>query len=64
MYNSNHMVSNFPVEGRRLTELGIGSNVKKIDAAFIWSYNKRTYLVGTLPCSNVMFVVADLMSVL
>ncbi|XP_052229005.1 matrix metalloproteinase-2-like [Dreissena polymorpha] len=46
MYNSNHMVSNFPVEGRRLTELGIGSNVKKIDAAFIWSYNKRTYLVS------------------
>ena len=45
MFASNHMVSNFPKEGRLLTELGIGKDVKKIDAVFVWAYNKRTYLV-------------------
>lgn len=39
------MVSGFPLEGKRITELGIDKNVKKIDAVFIWGYNKRTYLV-------------------
>ncbi|XP_053375435.1 matrix metalloproteinase-2-like [Mercenaria mercenaria] len=45
MFSSNHMVSNFPKEGRRLTELGIDKEVKKIDAVYVWAYNKRTYLV-------------------
>ncbi|WAR03602.1 MMP16-like protein [Mya arenaria] len=45
VFSSNHMVTNFPVEGRRITELGVGKNVKKIDAVFTWPYNKRTYLV-------------------
>ena len=39
------MVHNFPQEGKPITELGIGRDIKKIDAVFVWAYNKRTYLV-------------------
>jgi len=42
------MVSNFPEEGRRISELGIDKSVKKIDAVFVWAYNKRTYLVSRI----------------
>ena len=48
LYNSNYMVSNFPEEGRRISELGIDKSVKKIDAVFVWAYNKRTYLVSRI----------------
>lgn len=44
MFNSNHMVANFPKEGRRISELGM-KDVKKVDAVFVWDYNKRTYLI-------------------
>ncbi|XP_033747762.1 matrix metalloproteinase-2-like isoform X2 [Pecten maximus] len=46
VYNSNSPVSRFPPEGRPITEFGIPSDVKKIDAAFVWSYNSRTYLIS------------------
>lgn len=46
MFSSNHIVSNFPKEGRRLTELGIDKEVKKIDAVFVWPYNDRTYIIS------------------
>ncbi|KAH9503874.1 Matrix metalloproteinase-14 [Bulinus truncatus] len=46
VFNGNHRMSNFPVEGRPLTEFSIPADVKKIDAAFVWGYNMRTYLVS------------------
>lgn len=46
MFSSNHIMSNFPVEGKLITELGIDKGVNKIDAVFVWAYNKRTYLVS------------------
>lgn len=46
VYNSNSPVAHFPPEGRPITEFGIPSDVKKIDAAFVWSYNSRTYLIS------------------
>ncbi|XP_005107864.2 uncharacterized protein LOC101848145 [Aplysia californica] len=46
VFNANHLLSRFPVEGRPITEFNIPADVKKIDAAFQWSYNKRTYLVS------------------
>lgn len=45
VFSGNHMVPNFPKEGRPISELGIDKEVKKIDAVFVWAYNKRTYLV-------------------
>ncbi|OWF41146.1 matrix metalloproteinase-2-like [Mizuhopecten yessoensis] len=46
VYNSNSPVARFPPEGRPITEFGIPPDVKKIDAAFVWSYNSRTYLIS------------------
>ncbi|XP_029650865.2 matrix metalloproteinase-2 [Octopus sinensis] len=46
LYDANHMEKAWPIEGRPLTELGLPADLKKIDAAFTWSYNKRTYLVS------------------
>lgn len=46
VYNSNFLVARFPRKGRPITEFGIPQDVKKIDAAFIWSYNSRTYLIS------------------
>lgn len=45
VFSGNFLVSNFPKDGRRISELGIDRDVEKIDAVFIWGYNKRTYLV-------------------
>lgn len=46
LFHATRIVSNFPKEGRLLTELGIDKDIKKIDAAFIWAYNQQTYLVS------------------
>lgn len=45
LYDANHMERGWPLEGRPLVELGLPSDLKKIDAAFTWGFNKRTYLV-------------------
>lgn len=45
VFAGNHMLPNFPKEGRLITELGIGENVKKVDAVFVWGFNKRTYII-------------------
>ncbi len=39
------MIPNFPREGRPLTELGFPGDIEKIDAAFIWGHNKKTYFI-------------------
>ncbi|XP_059173440.1 matrix metalloproteinase-2-like isoform X2 [Physella acuta] len=46
VYNANHLSAGFPAEGRPLTDFSIPADVPRIDAAFIWGYNKRTYLVS------------------
>lgn len=46
MFTSNRVVNGFPVSGRSITDFGIPEDIKKIDAAFIWSFNKRTYLIS------------------
>lgn len=46
VYNANHLSAGFPSEGRPLTDFSIPADVPRIDAAFIWGYNKRTYLVS------------------
>lgn len=46
MFNANHLVNQFPTEGRPITEFNIPSDVKSINAAFVWGYNTRTYLVS------------------
>ncbi|CAG5121963.1 unnamed protein product, partial [Candidula unifasciata] len=46
VFNANHLYNQFPSEGRPITEFNIPADVKKIDAAFVWGYNKRTYLVS------------------
>ncbi|XP_055861397.1 matrix metalloproteinase-2-like isoform X2 [Biomphalaria glabrata] len=46
VFNGNHRTNNFPQEGRPLTEFNIPADVKNIDAAFVWGYNMRTYLVS------------------
>lgn len=44
--SGNTLVTGFPLEGRPLTALGLPSEVDHIDAAFVWGYNGRIYLVS------------------
>ena len=37
------MIPGFPPEGRPIEELGFPHDIEKVDAAFIWGYNKKTY---------------------
>ncbi|GFO32799.1 matrix metalloproteinase [Plakobranchus ocellatus] len=46
MYNANYLTKDSPPEGRPITDFNIPDDVKKIDAAFVWGYNMRTYLVS------------------
>uniref|UniRef100_A0A0B6Z285 Peptidase metallopeptidase domain-containing protein n=1 Tax=Arion vulgaris TaxID=1028688 RepID=A0A0B6Z285_9EUPU len=46
VFNANHLINGFPSEGRPITEFNIPADVKSINAAFVWGYNKRTYLVS------------------
>ncbi|CAL1540593.1 unnamed protein product [Lymnaea stagnalis] len=46
VFNANTPIQSFPPQGRSITEFNIPPDVKKIDAAFVWGYNMRTYLVS------------------
>ncbi|RUS82282.1 hypothetical protein EGW08_009960, partial [Elysia chlorotica] len=46
IFNSNHIDKGMTPEGRPITDFNIPEDVKKIDAAFVWGYNNRTYLVS------------------
>ncbi|KAK3609338.1 hypothetical protein CHS0354_024880 [Potamilus streckersoni] len=46
IFTGNYRVVNFPREGKSITDFGIPSDVKKIDAVFVWGFNKRTYLIS------------------
>ena len=39
-------MESFPIEGRPITELGIPNDIERIDAAFVWGHNKKTYLIS------------------
>lgn len=40
------MVTGFPPDGRPLSDMGLPAGVDRIDAAFVWGYNGRVYLVS------------------
>lgn len=40
------MIVGFPKYGRNITELGLPADIKKIDAAFVWGYNMKTYFIS------------------
>lgn len=40
------MASGHPKNGKPITDFGIPKDIKKIDAVFVWSFNKRIYLVS------------------
>ncbi|GFR61642.1 matrix metalloproteinase [Elysia marginata] len=46
VFNSNRAAKGTTAQGRPLTDFNIPEDVKKIDAAFVWGYNLRTYLVS------------------
>lgn len=46
VFNSNSIAQGTSSEGRPITDFNIPDDVKKIDAAFVWGYNQRTYLVS------------------
>jgi len=35
-----------PMAGRPLTDLGLPWDIDRIDAAFVWGHNRRTYLIS------------------
>ncbi|XP_064618644.1 matrix metalloproteinase-2-like isoform X2 [Lineus longissimus] len=45
-FNGNHVIVGFPQQGRPITELGLPHDLEKIDAAFVWGHNKKTYLMS------------------
>ena len=46
LFNGNQIIKPANSDGRPLTDFHIPEDVKKIDAAFVWGYNLRTYLVS------------------
>ena len=36
-------MAGFPKSGRPIQELGFPHDIKKVDAAFVWGYNHKTY---------------------
>ena len=45
VFNGNQLAENFTSEGRPLTSLGLPSEIKNIDAAFVWGHNRKTYFI-------------------
>ena len=45
LYSGNHMASDFPSDGKPLTDLGLPKDIDHIDAAFVWGYNLKTYFI-------------------
>ena len=45
-FADNHLASGFPAAGRPLVDLRLPPEVDHIDAAFVWGYNRRAYLVS------------------
>ena len=51
VFNDNHLNPEFHDNGRPITELGFPESIKRIDAAFVWKYNKKTYFIsGDIYC--------------
>lgn len=45
-YSGNNPIPGHPRDGVPLTELGLPADVKKVDAAFVWGFNNRTYIIS------------------
>ncbi len=39
------MVHGFPVEGKPITDFRLPPDIDKVDAAFVWGHNHKTYLI-------------------
>lgn len=46
VFDGNQMEYGFPKEGKRLVEMGFPAELNKIDAAFVWGYNGKTYFMS------------------
>ncbi|XP_074641164.1 matrix metalloproteinase-17-like [Tubulanus polymorphus] len=46
VFESNHAEAGFPPEGRPVTELGLPHNIERVDAAFVWGHNHKTYFMS------------------
>jgi hypothetical protein len=45
LLNGNRVVADFPKSGRPLVDMGFYPDIEKVDAAFIWSHNLKTYFI-------------------
>ena len=45
VFTANELDYEFRNNGRPITELGFPADVTRIDAAFVWGYNMKTYLI-------------------
>lgn len=46
IYDGNNMVGGYFKNGKFIIDFGIFKDIKKIDVVFVWSFNKRIYLVS------------------
>lgn len=46
IYNGNSLANGHPTNGKPITDFGIPEDIQKIDAVFVWGFNKRIYLVS------------------
>lgn len=46
LLNGNQVIVDFPRQGKPLTYMGFPEDIEKIDAAFVWGHNHRTYFIS------------------
>ncbi|XP_048752596.2 matrix metalloproteinase-17-like isoform X2 [Ostrea edulis] len=46
IYDGNSLSNGHPGSGKPITDFGIPQDIEKIDAVFVWGFNKRIYLIS------------------
>ena len=46
LFQGNQLSPGFPKSGRSLTDLGLPEDVERVDAAFVWSYNRLPNVIS------------------
>lgn len=46
IYDGNSLSNGHPRSGKPITDFGIPQDIEKIDAVFVWGFNKRIYLIS------------------